>query len=161
MKENTVTREHIESILKKSEFICETHFDKCTVLTCRLPNGFTITESSACVDPKNYSKTIGREACMNQIRNKLWELEGYLLQNKLYEKKQADEEKTMTFMELMKVMKEGTKAKRKSWRDNFFIEYATGKLFIIRFSTNSGKCYAPYTSYPDDIYATDWIIIEQ
>lgn len=84
MRENTVTKEQIESILKKSEFICETHFDKCTVLTCRLPNGFTVTATSACVDPKNYNAELGRKACMDKIRNKLWELEGYHLQNKLY-----------------------------------------------------------------------------
>lgn len=157
MRKNTVTKEQIESILKKSEFICETHFDKCTVLTCRLPNGFTITESSACVDPKNYDKSIGREACMSKIRNKLLELEGYLLQNKMYEEAQ-NEPKTMTLTEAIKLMKPGTKVKRKSW-SRYFMEITTepnGGLGI-REKGDPSYCYA-LTSH--DLSANDWIIIE-
>ena len=159
MRENTVTKEQIESILKKSEFICDTHFDKCTVLTCRLPNGFTITESSACVDPKNYDKSIGREACMSKIRNKLWELEGYLLQNKMYEEVK-NEPKTMTFTEAIKLVKPGTKLKRKSWSSGCFIEITT--------EPNRWVCVSETDYYPssrfylalNDSSANDWIIIE-
>lgn len=157
MRENTVTKEHIESILKKSEFICDTHFDKCTVLTCRLPNGFTITESSACVDPKNYDKTIGREACMSKIRNKLWELEGYLLQNKMYEEVK-NEPKTMTFTEAIKLAKPGTKVKRKPW-DVLFVEITTepnGGVCV----RNTGFPSCCYALTPIDLSANDWIIIE-
>lgn len=157
MRENTVTAEYIESILKKSEFICDTHFDKCTVLTCRLPNGFTITESSACVDPKNYDKSIGREACMYKIRNKLWELEGYLLQNKMYEEVQ-NEPKTMTFTEAIKLVKPGTKLKRKPW-NKVFVEITT--------EPNGGVCVrntdnpsSRFALIPNDLSAKDWIIIE-
>lgn len=158
MRENTVTKEQIESILKKSEFICETHFDKCTVLTCRLPNGFTITESSACVDPKNYDKSIGRATCMYKIRNKLWELEGYLLQNKMYEEAQ-NEPKTMTFTEAIKLVKPGTKLKRKSWNSMCFMEITTepnGGVCVRRTGASSHF----YSLSSDDLSANDWIIIE-
>lgn len=161
MKENTVTREHIESILKKSEFICETHFDKCTVLTCRLPNGFTITESSACVDPKNYSKTIGRESCMNQIRNKLWELEGYLLQNKLCEEEQSEKEKTITFAEMINLMKQGVKARRIKWANNAYIKCETLTNGETRIIWTNDQFSVLCTFYPEDVQASDWIIIEQ
>lgn len=157
MRENTVTKEHIESILKKSEFICETHFDKCTVLTCRLPNGFTITESSACVDPKNYDKSIGRATCMYKIRNKLWELEGYLLHNKMYEEVQ-NEPKTMTFTEAINLAKPGTKLKRKPW-NKIFVEITTEPNggVCVRNTDFPSCCYA-LTSI--DLSANDWIIIE-
>jgi len=56
---------------------------KCTVVTAELPNGFILVEDSACVDPANYNEEIGKEICMQRIRNKVWELEGYKLQSKV------------------------------------------------------------------------------
>lgn len=54
--------------------------DRTTVVRCILRNGFEIVESSSCVDPENYSKELGEEICMNKIRDKVWELLGFLLQ---------------------------------------------------------------------------------
>lgn len=51
-----------------------------TVVRCVLRNGFEIVESSSCVDPENYSQKIGEEICMERIKNKIWELLGFLLQ---------------------------------------------------------------------------------
>lgn len=51
-----------------------------TVVRCVLRNGFTIVESSSCVDPKNYSEKMGRDICIGKIRDKIWELLGFLLQ---------------------------------------------------------------------------------
>lgn len=82
---STVTEEMIELILEDSEFEVDTVFDKCTLLTCKLPNGFVLVESSACVSPENYDEELGIEICLNKIKAKLWELEGYRLQCELYE----------------------------------------------------------------------------
>lgn len=57
---------------------------KTTIVTCVLVNGFVITESSACVDPKNYSEEIGAECCMEKIKDKIWFLLGFLLQSGIY-----------------------------------------------------------------------------
>ncbi len=54
--------------------------DRTTVVRCVLRNGFEIVESSACVDPKNYSEELGAEICMGKIKDKIWELLGFLLQ---------------------------------------------------------------------------------
>lgn len=66
------------------EFISytETHTlgDRTTVVRCVLRNGFTVVESSSCVDPANYSEKMGYEICMKKIRDKIWELLGFLLQ---------------------------------------------------------------------------------
>ena len=35
---------------------------------------------SSCVDPKNYDEKIGKDICMGRIKNKIWELLGFLLQ---------------------------------------------------------------------------------
>lgn len=82
-KKTSVTKEDIESLINESTVDCRTLFDKCTVVTIKLKNGFVITESSACVDPANYNERMGFDICMKAIRNKLWELEGYRLQCEL------------------------------------------------------------------------------
>ena len=81
----TVTQAMVDYILDNSDIDVATVFDKCTVVACRLPNGFVIVESSACVDPDNYNKELGKKICMKKIEDKVWELEGYLLQEKVYE----------------------------------------------------------------------------
>lgn len=76
-----IKEEDIKNIIEKSEIITTTVFEKCTVVACKLPNGFVIVESSACVDKKGYSEEIGAEICMAKIEDKILELEGYILQN--------------------------------------------------------------------------------
>jgi hypothetical protein len=78
-----ITPEQIENILANSEIKIFKMFDKCTVVVCKLPNGFIITESSACVDPENFDEVMGYEICLNRIENKIWELERYALQKEV------------------------------------------------------------------------------
>ena len=80
----TITSEMVEEILSNSEIMTETVFDKCTIVSCRLPNGFVIVESSACVSPENYNEEMGLNICLDKITNKIWELEGYRLQEEIY-----------------------------------------------------------------------------
>lgn len=82
---NTVTKPQIDELLEKSEINVETVYGKVTIVSCKLPNGFVITESSGAVDTANYDEKIGTEICMARIENKLWELEGYALTKQLYE----------------------------------------------------------------------------
>ena len=84
-----ITKEYIDKIVEKTEFNVTTVFDKCTVVVAKLPNGFVITENSACIDKKNYNRNLGYEICREKIINKIWELEGYLLQETLYEEESA------------------------------------------------------------------------
>ena len=81
---NTVTQSVIDELMESCDIAVTTAFDKCTIVACKLPNGFVIVESSSCVDPDNYDEDMGVDICMKNIEKKLWELEGYLLQNKLY-----------------------------------------------------------------------------
>jgi hypothetical protein len=80
---NSVTEPQVMDIFVKSKFDVKTIFKKCTVVTCQLPNGFIIVESSACVDPENYDEKLGYDICRERIINKIWELEGYKLQSEL------------------------------------------------------------------------------
>lgn len=87
MNKNTVTQEQIDNIIANSTFEAfhRVHEKQCLVVA-KLPNGFTVVGESACVDPTNYDEKIGYDLAVNHIKNRLWELEGYALQNKLNEK---------------------------------------------------------------------------
>lgn len=87
----SITSEHIEEILANSEITTETVFNKCTIVTCKLPNGFVIVESSACVSPENYDEKMGFDICMKKITDKIWELEGYRLQDEIYRRGYVEE----------------------------------------------------------------------
>lgn len=81
---NKITGSDVDNIISKSKIMSTTAFDKCTIVACQLPNGFVVVETSSCVDPANYDEELGFNACMNRIKDKVWELEGYLLQSNLH-----------------------------------------------------------------------------
>lgn len=82
IKQNTITDADINKIISETEFSWLTVYDKCTVMVAKLKCGFIITESSASVDKNNYDFKLGQEICIEKLKNKLWELEGYRLQYK-------------------------------------------------------------------------------
>ena len=81
---NYVPKETIEALITQSEITVKTFFGKTTVVAMRLPNGFVLVESSSCVDPLNYDEAIGVQICKQKLESRLWELEGYRLQERLY-----------------------------------------------------------------------------
>lgn len=52
-----------------------------------LKNGFTVTGESACASPENFDAEIGKKIAFENARNKIWQLEGYLLKDKLHHAK--------------------------------------------------------------------------
>lgn len=75
---NTITQDNVDHFIDYYE---DTKIgDKTTVVRGILINGFEIIESSSCVDPANYSQELGAEICKGRIKNKVWELLGFLLQ---------------------------------------------------------------------------------
>ena len=56
-----------------------------TVCQLTLNNGFTGLGQSACIDPLEFNKTIGEKVAWENALDKVWELEGYLLQQKRFE----------------------------------------------------------------------------
>ena len=59
-----------------------------TICILTLENGFTVTGESACASPENFDKLIGQKIAYENARNKIWQLEGYLLKQRL--KEQSD-----------------------------------------------------------------------
>lgn len=78
-----VPKEVIDGLITQSEITVKTFFGKTTVVAMKLPNGFVLVESSSCVDPLNYDEAIGVQICKQKLESKLWELEGYRLQERL------------------------------------------------------------------------------
>ena len=56
-----------------------------TFCVITLKNGFTVTGESACASPENFNAEIGQKIAYENARNKIWQLEGYLLKEKLYQ----------------------------------------------------------------------------
>ncbi len=90
MSDIKVSKEQIDDLLRRAQVTADTVYDKCTRVTVKLESGFILTESSACVDPANYDAALGQKICLDHIRNRLWELEGYVLQKRQHE--QLEEE---------------------------------------------------------------------
>ncbi|WP_175716576.1 Gp49 family protein [Burkholderia anthina] len=50
-----------------------------------LRNGFTVTGESACASPENYDVELGRKIARQNAITKIWQLEGYLLKQRLHD----------------------------------------------------------------------------
>lgn len=74
----SISAEMVERFIDHHETV--TMGSKTTVVRAVLKNGFVIVESSSCVSAENYDEKLGEEICMERIRNKIWELLGFLLQ---------------------------------------------------------------------------------
>lgn len=79
-----ITPDHIASCVGRAEF--HVFPNSCLTVCClTLKNGFTVTGESACASPENFDKQIGEKIALEQAKNKIWMLEGYLLKQKLFE----------------------------------------------------------------------------
>ena len=83
--DNCVSHETIDALVKSLTYTYG-RVGETTVTGCWsfLPNGFSVAYGqSACVDPESYNTELGQsialKRCMEASRNKLWELEGYVL----------------------------------------------------------------------------------
>ena len=81
-----LTPDNIDNVIADSDFYV---FPKTQLTVCclTLKNGFNVTGESACASPENFNKEIGEKIAYDNARNKIWQLEGYLLKEKLYTNK--------------------------------------------------------------------------
>lgn len=79
-----LTPEHISGMCMKDQYYVfpETNTTVCCIT---LFNGFTVIGESACVSDANFDEEIGRNIAFLNARDKIWLLEGYLLNAKLAE----------------------------------------------------------------------------
>lgn len=116
MTRNKVSQEEAMAKIKDCKFTV-LEDGRTTICNLYLENGFTVRGESSCVDPENFDKEIGERIAKERAVDKVWELEGYLLQEELYrtpkdfldrmelEEKQLDEkiEKANAFLEKVDV----------------------------------------------------------
>lgn len=78
-----LTPEHIDSLIQSASY---TILPSGKVMVCELTlrNGFTVRGESAVVSKENFDYDIGCTISYRDARDKVWQLEGYLLQEKLY-----------------------------------------------------------------------------
>lgn len=74
----SISQEMVDNFIVDVETI--TMGEKTTVVRATLVNGYEIVKASACVDPANYSEEIGKEICLNKIKDEIWAYLGFLLQ---------------------------------------------------------------------------------
>lgn len=85
MEKNKVTKEEVQANMQDVIVRTVMEFGKpCTYVTVRMKNGFTLRESTTCVDPANYDENIGKEICLKRIEENIWFLLGYALQEKIH-----------------------------------------------------------------------------
>ena len=77
-----LTPNHIDNQIVSEAFYV---FPNTTLTICALTlkNGFQVTGESAAVSLANFDKEIGRKVARDNARNKIWQLEGYLLRSQL------------------------------------------------------------------------------
>lgn len=63
---------------------------KSMVCEITLENGFTVRGDSSCVSIANFDEELGKEISFNDAQGKIWELEAYLLQQRIYEENKAN-----------------------------------------------------------------------
>lgn len=79
-----VTEDLICSKIKNIDFTVMPS-GKAVVCEITLENGFTVRGESAVVDPANFVLEIGQNIAFTHAVDKIWEVEGYLMQERKYQ----------------------------------------------------------------------------
>lgn len=188
----SVTLEHIEGCIVAEYysngfdafkgFLADKHeLKRLTLCVLVLKNGFTVTGESACVDMANFDADIGRNMARANAVNKIWQLEGYLLKQRLSEAVEARTKDTRigsklpmarqnggssSFGQALHQMKAGDKVARMGWNGKgMFIavqwpdQHSKMKSPYIYMSPVGGAL-VPWLASQSDMLAEDWYIVD-
>lgn len=157
---NQITEESIKS---KIRVVCYIPIDNTTIVLCiiTLDNGFKVIGESACVDPKNFSLKHGEQEAYKVAFEKIWELEGYLLKEKIFQNTRIVNDK-MSFGQAIEEMREGEKVTREGWNGkNMWIgiqkptSLSDMSLPYIYMKTVKDS-FVPWLASQTDMLAKDW-----
>lgn len=73
-----ILKEDVENFITDVEVM--TVGEKTTIVNAHTLTGFDTVRHSSCVDPKNYSKELGKQYAMEEVVNDLWAHLGFVLQ---------------------------------------------------------------------------------
>ena len=88
---NTIDPDLVEARIKEVEYIFRAN--KLTICVLTLENDFVLAETAGAVSPENFDPEIGKKIAYKRALDKLFMLEGYLLQERLH---QSENEGTWT-----------------------------------------------------------------
>ncbi len=85
-----ITPEHIDSLIVDETY---TVLPSGKVMVCELilKNGFSVRGESSCVSKANFDRDIGILVSRRNAVDQIWQLEGYLLQQRLHEEAEAND----------------------------------------------------------------------
>ena len=79
-----ITPEYIDSLIVDQSFTILPS-GKTGITELILKNGFSVRGETSVVSKENFDIELGKKISFAKARDKIWELEGYLLQEKLYQ----------------------------------------------------------------------------
>lgn len=85
----SVRIEQLDELINQSEVNYIRVFETSTIAAVKLPNGFTLIGHSACVSPEMFNKEIGEKIALDNAKQQLWALEGYMLKTNLSKEQQV------------------------------------------------------------------------
>lgn len=111
-----LTPAHIDSVIVDTTYT-KLPSDKVLVCELTLRNKYTVRGESAVVSIANYRQEVGERISKERAYAKIWELEGYLLQQRLYEQALAS---VGGVPDTPKIQGTYTRADIERWRDDAF-----------------------------------------
>lgn len=82
----------LENKIEEVEYINPNCLPHMTIAVVMMTNGFAIVGTSTTADPANYDVDVGRQFAYENAVRQIWQLEGYLLREKLHKEENPDEE---------------------------------------------------------------------
>lgn len=82
MKQTKLTPQYINSLITHTEY---QYSGTLTICLLTLKNGYKVIGESACLNETDFDAEIGKQAAYNNAVEKIWQLEGYLAKQRIYE----------------------------------------------------------------------------
>ena len=87
--DNRVDLGEIHEKIRSVEYWNPTSSPGVTIANVVLDNGFSVIGKSGAADPKNFNVYLGRKFAVQDAVRKIWELEGYLLKERMFQGEEA------------------------------------------------------------------------
>lgn len=140
---NKVSEARIERIMAESSWYDEKFDARTTLVKCTMPNGWSIIETSSCLDPGEYDHGIGVEICRKRIKDEIWKLEAYLLACQRHD-----------LEALCSAMEEKDAREKTEWSiKKVFVKVLDGEDLGWRFYAEGGDVRSPYFEAYDEACA--------
>lgn len=78
-----LTPQDIDNVIKEEHYYRQPD-TTLTICILILQNGFMVTGESAAASIENFDREIGEKIAKDNARDKIWQLEGYLLKDRLF-----------------------------------------------------------------------------